>query len=250
MYILTKKRQYIYIGGFSVITIALLLFLKSVIASIVICYVFIKIFLRSKFTKFFVYCTVALLFVVVAFSGKPLVEDIRYKYSLYFGPTSEKIPRNALYIASFQIAKDYFPFGSGQGTFGSLPVGRHYSKIYYDYNLNTIHGLSPADALGKTDSHFIFDTHWSSVLGELGFIGALLLMTLWVYPALKSYRYLSSSNIEFKALAFFITMSTISIFIESIGAPIPNQLQFIMLYAGLGGVAFRLLTNTSKEVAA
>lgn len=243
MYLVERKKKYIYLIGFSIITIALLLFLKAFLVSLAICFFFIKIYINNNFVKYFFYSAAVLFFCVLIVLGKPLLNEIKYKASLYFGPGSEKTPRNALYIASFEIAKDYFPFGSGQGTFGSYPVGKEYSNIYYAYNLDKLHGLSKDDAMGKTDSQFVFDTHWSSILGEMGFIATFFYIWLWFFPAFRSSQVMFSSRIQVKSLAFFITMIMVGIFIESIALPVPGQLQFILIYAGLGAVAYRLLNE-------
>ncbi len=241
IYLVNKQRKYIYIVIFSVITISLLLFLKALIAAIIICFVFITIYYNSQVTKLFLYALAVFFFLMLMIMGKPLVEEIKYKAELYFGQGSERTPRNALYIAGFKMARDHFPFGSGQGSFGSYPVGKEYSKVYYDYNLDKVHGLGPEDAQGKTDSNFIFDTYWSSVLGEMGFIAGFNYLFLWLLPAIKSRRFLKSQDLEIRAIAFFVFMTIVSVFIESIASPIPGQLQFIVIYSGLGAIGYRIL---------
>lgn len=241
IYLVNKQRKYLYIVIFSIITISLLLFLKALIAAIIICLVFITIYYNSQVTKLFLYVLAVFFFLMLMITGKPLVEEIKYKAELYFGQGSERTPRNALYIAGFKMARDHFPFGSGQGTFGSYPVGKEYSKVYYDYNLDKVHGLGPEDAQGKTDSNFIFDTYWSSILGEMGFIGGFTYLFLWILPANKSRRFLKSHDLETRAIAFFVFMTIVSVFIESIASPIPGQLQFIVIYSGLGAIGYRIL---------
>jgi hypothetical protein len=241
MFLISKGRRYIYIVVFSIITIALLLFIKALFVAIIISFVFVRVYYNSLVTKIFLYITAVSFFLAMIFLGKPLYNEIEYKVNMYFGKGYEKIPRNALYLASFRIASDYFPFGSGQGTFGSLPVGKEYSQIYYDYNLDKVQGLSRDDALRRTDSQFIFDTHWSSIIGEMGFVATMLYLWLWFYPSIRAMRYMKRGTTHSQAIAFTVCMMTISVFIESIAAPLPGQLLFIMLYAGLGAIGYRLL---------
>lgn len=243
MFMIKRSKAYLYIAAFSFITIALLLFLKAILSSIIICFVFINIFYGVRFRKIFFSIFGILFLLLLMFLGKPFLKEAQYKFNLYFGSKAASAPRNALYIAGFQIAKDYFPLGSGQGTFGSYPVGKAYSKIYFDYKLNKVHGLSPDDVLKNTGSHFIFDTYWSHIIGEMGFVAAFIYLWLWLFPALKTFPHIISKNTEVKALSFFITLTTINIFIDSIAASIPEQLQFIMIYAGLGAIAYKLLFN-------
>jgi hypothetical protein len=248
LYQISKQRKYLYMVLFLIVTISLLLFLKALLAAIVICFIFIRIYYNSYVTKLFFYGVAIFFFLMLILAGQPLVNEIKYKANLYFGEGSEKTPRNALYIAGFKMAKDHFPFGSGQGTFGSYPVGKEYSMVYYEYDLATVHGLSPDDARGVTDSNFIFDTFWSSILGEMGFIAGFIYLFLWLFPAIKAWRFLRSVDVEMRAIAFFVFMTIASVFIESVASPIPGQLQFIIIYAGLGAIGYRLLKKQTSQL--
>lgn len=84
---------------------------------------------------------------------------------LYFGSASTA--RGALTLTSLEVASDYFPLGTGFGSFGSYMSRVYYSPIYYSYGLNKIYGLmnlSGADL-------FISDTFWPMVLGQTGVLG-------------------------------------------------------------------------------
>ncbi|MBK7649500.1 MAG: hypothetical protein IPJ20_00475 [Flammeovirgaceae bacterium] len=128
-------------------------------------------------------------------------------------------------------------------------MGKEYSQIYYDYNLDKVQGLSRDDALRRTDSQFIFDTHWSSIIGEMGFVATMLYLWLWFYPSIRAMRYMKRGTTHSQAIAFTVCMMTISVFIESIAAPLPGQLLFIMLYAGLGpsDIGFGLRSNPGNH---
>ena len=54
---------------------------------------------------------------------------------------SDNSARNQLTIKSIEIAKDYFPVGSGFGTYASHMSGVNYSPMYYKYGLSGIYGL-------------------------------------------------------------------------------------------------------------
>lgn len=79
-----------------------------------------------------------------------------------------KEARGALTYTSFKIAKEYFPLGSGFGTFGTNISRIYYSPLYYKYGLNKIWGLS------KRYDAFITDTTWPAILAENGVIGLIL----------------------------------------------------------------------------
>lgn len=83
----------------------------------------------------------------------------------------EDIARTALYYQGMNISNDFFPLGSGQGTYGSIPVNIVYSQVYVDYNLSYVGGL------GKdSEEDYKMDTHWASILGENGYLG-----TFYIY---------------------------------------------------------------------
>ena len=246
MFLIKRNKKYLYIAAFSFVTIALLLFLKAVVSSLIIFFLFIFIFFGRRVRRIIFFIFGGLLFLFFLILGNTFFKEVQYKQNLYFGSGSAETPRNALYIAGFRIAKDYFPFGSGQGTFGSYPVGKNYSPIYYRYGLHKLYGLGP-DAVNSTKENFLFDTYWSHILGEMGFIASFFYLWLWIFPALKVHFFLWSNNMETKALSFIITLTIIVIFIESFALSIPEQLQFIMIYAGLGALAYKLLLQDTPR---
>jgi hypothetical protein len=89
--------------------------------------------------------------------------------------------RSALYGASAEIARDYFPLGAGMGRYGSHMSRVEFSPVYEQYGLTHIRGLRP------DNDNYITDTFWPMVLGEHGVFGALgyavflgaLLLAVW-----------------------------------------------------------------------
>lgn len=78
--------------------------------------------------------------------------------------------RGALFRTSFEIANDYFPIGTGFGTFASNFSGENYSPLYEKYGINDIWGLSAENPA------FISDSFWPMIIGQFGYIGAILYM--------------------------------------------------------------------------
>lgn len=85
---------------------------------------------------------------------------------LYFA--KDDSARSALLTTSFKIANDYFPIGTGFGTYGSHFSGENYSPVYKMYGLDKIWGLS------EEQHPFISDSFWPMILGQFGYIGLIL----------------------------------------------------------------------------
>jgi len=79
-----------------------------------------------------------------------------------------KAARTGLYIIGWEIVKDYFPLGTGYGTFASFISGEYYSKVYYLYNMQNVTGMTP------TNYSYISDVFWPYIYGEFGFIGFIV----------------------------------------------------------------------------
>jgi hypothetical protein len=90
-------------------------------------------------------------------------------------------PRGILLVGGWNISQNLFPFGSGLGTYGSNAARLVYSKLYYDYGFNNIYGLAP------WYDNFLTDSYWAMILGELGIIGAVLVLVAMLILLLNSY---------------------------------------------------------------
>ena len=98
-----------------------------------------------------------LMFYVV---GKPRLERF-----LALGLASVRV---ALHVVGIRILGDYFPLGSGFGTFGSYLSGEYYSNIYALYGIDRVWGMS------KNFYSFISDVFWPYIYGQFGLFGLLI----------------------------------------------------------------------------
>lgn len=71
-----------------------------------------------------------------------------YYYFVYINDSA----RSVLTSTGLRIAKEYFPLGTGFGTFGSYYSGLNYSPVY------KIYGIDKHRELGEKTRHFISDT--------------------------------------------------------------------------------------------
>jgi hypothetical protein len=95
--------------------------------------------------------------------------------------TQTQSPRQVLYRTSAHIARDFFPFGGGFGSFASQASIIKYSPLYARYGLSNTYGFRANDPI------MVHDASWATVLAEGGVIGtvgclvglAALLVAAW-----------------------------------------------------------------------
>lgn len=243
LYHLTRKRKYILVLIYSVIVILICVLLKSMISALIISLVYLQIFSRFGLKKIIIVLMLFLSTTVILTTNKKVKNKIELYKQYYLNTSGDNLtPRLVLYRESLNIAKDHFPFGSGQGTFGSFPVKLSYNKVYFDYEIYNKQGLGP-----KSKPSFIFDSHWASVIGEMGFICALIYILLFFYPTFLAINFLKTKNA--KPYSFLIIVSILAILIESFALAIPYQISFILIYAGLSGILSRFLITLRDRTA-
>ena len=124
----------------------------AAIASIVIIIYVVKNNKKITFSKLGI---IAIICIAIAYN----------QISSYFINTDGSA-RKVLTTTSIQIAKDYFPIGTGFGTYGSFSSSVNYSPVYLVYGLNKIQGLG-------TTGGFIIDTFWPMIIGQFGYVGTV-----------------------------------------------------------------------------
>lgn len=117
-------------------------------------------------------------------------------YFYFFSNIRGNSARNMLLLKCFAIAKDHFPLGSGFGTFASHYSGIHYSPLYYLYDLFQVYGLTPANTA------YVSDSFWPMVIGQNGYLGALLFM-LTLYMLYLQIQQWGLLNREYYLASFF-----------------------------------------------
>ncbi|MCI9176596.1 MAG: hypothetical protein HFH49_17070 [Lachnospiraceae bacterium] len=80
-----------------------------------------------------------------------------YIYYYFLGESARMSPRKMLLMDSIDIAKRYFPVGSGFGTFCSGAANLSGSRIYTEYYGNRVYPFN--------------DMFWACVIGQFGFLG-------------------------------------------------------------------------------
>lgn len=156
-------------------------------------------------------------------------------YVLYYGLTAA---RPALYIVGYKLANRYFPLGSGFGSFASSLSGEYYSKIYYEYGINTVMGLRP-------DSYeYMADTFWPYIYGQFGIIGLILFISIivYIYKSIKT-RYSNNKNciIASTIILMYILIASVA---EAVFTDTTGSFLFVILATYLG---YDKLSSTNNE---
>ena len=188
----TKRNRYI----------ALLLVLTGMMApkfkfiGEVVCFIafvfFVKQRLNFKSPKTMIY--VVLLITILL-----MVTWTRFDAYYISGMSNDDLARPMTYKTSLKILFDYWPFGSGMGSFACNGAWQYYSPLYFKYNLDGIWGLSP-NAGG-----FICDAYYPT-LAQFGIVGVFFFCWFWkrrlaAFDIIADMRYYRVAMITFCCLA-------------------------------------------------
>lgn len=113
---------------------------------------------KVKLGRLFLAAAVLLLMIFIV--GKQRLMETIYR--------GLQVPRTALHVIGLKILVDFFPFGSGLGTFASYLSGRYYSNIYDLYGISNVVGMN------REEYHFISDVFWPYIYGQFGIFGMLI----------------------------------------------------------------------------
>lgn len=99
-----------------------------------------------------------------------------------------KAARTGLYLLGFDLVRDYFPLGTGFGTFASFISGEYYSNVYYLYGMQNVSGMTP------TNYNYIADVYWPCIYGQFGLFGFIAYVLMMFYLFRWSLRGLNAKS--------------------------------------------------------
>lgn len=162
----------------------------------VVCFIafvfYVKNRLNFKSPKTIIYC---LLIITIILTVTRARVDVYYVSGLQ----NEELARPMSYKTSLKILYDYFPFGSGMGSFACNGAWKFFSPLYYKYNLTGIWGLSPE--MG----YFICDAYYPT-LAQFGIVGVFFFCWFWkrrlvAFNQIEDMRYYRVAMLTFCCLA-------------------------------------------------
>lgn len=136
-------------------------------------------------------------------------------------------PRALLLQTGFQIANDFFPLGSGFGTYSGGMNQKFYSPLFYKYRLSTTWGLS------EDNSAFINDTFWPHIIAETGYFGLVcysVIIGIFFAVCLRALKRLRSR--EAAAFAVTAVMLLVLSLVESTKASFYEMTLWTFFYFG------------------
>lgn len=135
----------------------------------VVCFIafvfFLKKRLNFKSPKTMIYCALVVTAVLMA---------TWTKFDVYYvsGLSNEALARPMTYKTGIKMLWDYWPFGSGMGSFACNGAWKYYSPLYFKYNLTGIWGLSPDTGFFICDAYF-------PTLAQFGMVGVFFFCWFW-----------------------------------------------------------------------
>lgn len=133
---------------------------KAIVSGVIWLFCYFWIIKKKKHIKIFHMAIGGLAGVFLAW------QQIYYYYIQLAGHSA----RSVLTLTAVEIAKDYFPVGTGYGTFANYVSGINYSPVYYLYDLHN-HG-----EIGVNARKFLSDTFWPMILAQNGLFGTIFFL--------------------------------------------------------------------------
>lgn len=137
-----------------------------------VCFIALVMFVKSKIN----FTSVSTLLKLAAL-GAVVIFFTWTKFNAYyvegFQEDAQAMSRPATYETGMTIMfKDYIPFGSGLGSFGTAAAAKEYSPIYYKYHLDEVWGLDPSNPMFLADAFY-------PTMAEYGIVGLFFFLWFW-----------------------------------------------------------------------
>lgn len=172
----------------------------------VVCFIYVVFFLKKKlnFKSPKTIFSVALVMAIVIYVTWSRFDAY---YVSGFAEGAERMARPESYrIAFTELIWEYFPFGSGMGSWGCAAAADFYSPLLYKYKMDEVWGCGPDNPMFVADAFF-------PTLAQLGVVGIFFFCVFWkrrlqAFNAIKDIRYYRVAWITFFCLVIEQTADT------------------------------------------
>ena len=158
------------------------------------------------------------------------------KIYYYYVQGNGRYAKSIMTSTALKIASDYFPIGTGFGTYGSTYAAKYYSPVYYLY------GIAGNPELGEQTKMYLTDVFWPILLGENGILGTLLYCGLILTLFIRIQRVFYYNKTKYLLLIFMLVFMLMTTFSEA-GFMQP----IVMIYAFVMGVLLEEYEEKCKQ---
>lgn len=145
----------------------------------------------------------------ILYMAVPIVLLAWDKIYYYYIQGHGQYAKSIMTSAALRIARDYFPIGTGFGTYGSTYAAKYYSPVYYLY------GIADNPELGEQTKMYLTDLFWPILLGENGVLGTLLYCGLIVMLFVRIQRVFYYHKRKYLLLIYMLIFMLMTTFSEA-----------------------------------
>ena len=160
--------------------------------------------------------------------------------SYYFIELGGRSTRSVILLKSFTIMKDYFPIGTGFGTYASAEASKHFSPVYEIYNFEYLLRFES----NRQWLRFLNDSFWPIILGQTGVIGTIAYVCTMGKLFFSSWRLQDGKAHIFTAILYI----WIYILICSLAEPAFNNSVAVPLAVMMGYIFGSSQANKLKRI--
>ncbi len=185
----------------------------------------------------YIYTFIALLPIALFFIFKEWI-------LFYFSDEAIKLgwSRAVLLKHSFIVAYDFFPLGTGFGSYGSFFSGPDYSWVYQHYGIHKVWGIMPKYY------QFIADQYWPMILGQFGVFGLLAMLGVIVsYISILLNFFKSEKEVFLKNSIIAGLLGLIVLLIDSSSDSIFSQNRGVVVFMLLALIVNESMKNVNKN---
>lgn len=185
--------------------------------------------------------SVKMIFLLIGVAFIIMTILFREQLIMYFSLAQIKTgwSRGIILVTSVDIGNDFFPLGTGFGTYSCYFSGKYYSWVYDKYQISNVWGIS------RSYWSFIADQFWPMVLGQFGYFGLLAYFVLvyqYIILFLKLLKNKITKNNTFMIIAL---LGMLLLLIDSSSDAIFTQNRAVVMF-----LIFALFVNTQNEKSA
>ena len=152
-------------------------------------------------------------------------DQVRFYYIELAGQSA----RSVLTQTAIRIMDDYFPIGTGFGTYASAVAAAHYSQVYVNYGFLHLFEL-------RQGSAYLSDTFWPIIWAQTGFAGtvcylAALIQLLRRLLQVRFFNRGAYGAVLFVGIYLLISSTSEPTFCNSVSIPLAMTLGYILALA-------------------